>query len=81
MLIYVPTHKTEAESWELSSQLWQDTDPPPSSTTLYLYPVEVHPQTGDCYFRLTEAQAMALGYSTAAVDGALSELPLPDEEA
>ena len=73
---YIPTHKSMEESWQLSADLWAQVSGRTDGTTQYLVAPREHPETGDVYFYMDEAEAEGFGLD---VDGALDDWPVVKE--
>ena len=76
-MIYVPTHKTIKESWQLSADLWQQVAPKAGGTTQYLVAPREHPETGEVYFAMEQSEAERFGLDVA---NAITEWPVVEEE-
>lgn len=77
-MIYVPTHLDLDASWQLSADLWAQVSGITDGTTKYLVAPREHPETGDVYFAIEQAQAESLGLDIA---GHLTEWPVVDDPA
>lgn len=76
-MIYVPTHKTMDESWQLSADLWSQVSTNTEGTTKYLVAPREHPETKEVYFAMPREQAEQLGLD---VDNAITEWPVVEQE-
>ena len=74
---YIPTHKSMEESWALSADLWAQVSGRTDGTTQYLVAPREHPESGDVYFYMDEAQAESLGLD---IEGAIDDWPVVEEQ-